>query len=68
MKKNRKYIIWIGIIAFLFVGYFIADSFLFNGVKPRIINDNGFQANYFVKKDTEKKASIVLLGGGQWGD
>ena len=68
MKKNRKYIIWIGIIAFLFVGYFIADSFLFNGVKPRIINDNGFQANYFVKKDTEKKASIVLIGGGQWGD
>ena len=68
MKKNRKYIIWIGIIAILFVGYFIADSFLFNGVKPRIINDNGFQANYFVKKDTEKKASIVLIGGGQWGD
>ncbi|RAJ04829.1 bile acid acyltransferase/acyl-CoA thioester hydrolase-like protein [Arenibacter echinorum] len=68
MKKNRKYIIWIGIIAILFVGYFIVDSFLFNGVKPKIINDNGFQANYFVKKDTEKKASIVLIGGGQWGD
>ena len=68
IKKNRKYIIWIGIIAILFVGYLIADSFLFNGVKPRIINDNGFQANYFVKKDTEKKASIVLIGGEQWGD
>ncbi len=68
MKNKRKYIIWIGIIAFLIVGYFIADSFLFNGVKPRSINENGFQANYFVKKDTEKKASIVLIGGGQWGD
>ena len=67
-KKNRKYIIWIGLIAILFVGYFIADSFLFNGIKPRIINDNGFHANFFVKKDTEEKASIVLIGGGQWGD
>lgn len=68
MKKNRRYIIWLGIVGFLFVSYFIADSLLFNGVKPRIINDDGFQANYFVKKDTEKKASIVLIGGGQWGD
>jgi len=68
MKKNRKYIIWIGIIAFLFIGYFIVDSFLFNGVKPRKINKNGFQANYFVKNIIEKKASIVLIGGGQWGD
>lgn len=68
MKNNRKYITWIGIIAFLIAGYLIAGSFLFNGVKPRTINDNGFQANYFVKKDTEKKASIVIIGGGQWGD
>lgn len=68
MKKNRKYIIWIGLIAFLFVGYFIADSILFDGVKPRTINENGFQANYFVKNITEKKAAIVLIGGGQWGD
>ena len=68
MKKNRKYIIWIGIMAFLFVGYFFADSFLFNGIKPRIINDNGFQTNYFIKKDTEETVSIILIGGGQWGD
>lgn len=68
MKNNQKYIIWIGLIAILMVGYFIADNFLFNGIKPRIINDNGVHANYFVKKDTEKKASIVLIGGGQWGD
>jgi pimeloyl-ACP methyl ester carboxylesterase len=68
MKKNRKYIIWIGIIAFLFVGYFIADSFLFDGVRPKNINENGFQANYFAKNVAEKKAAIVLIGGGQWGD
>lgn len=68
MKKNRKYIIRIGIIAFLFVGYFIADSFLFNGIRPKNINENGFQANYFAKNVAQKKAAIVLIGGGQWGD
>lgn len=68
MKKNRKYIIGIGIIAFLFIGYFILNSLLFTGIKPRQVNENGFQANYFVKNTTEKKASIVLIGGGQWGD
>ncbi len=68
MKKNRKYIIWIGFIIFLIVGYFIADSILFNGVKPKAINENGFQAIFFVKTDTKKKATIVLIGGGQWGD
>ena len=64
MKKNRKYIIWIGIVAILIAGYFSADSFLFNSVEPRLINDNGFQANYFVKKDSEKKAAIALITGG----
>ena len=68
MKKNRKYIIWSGIIAFLFVGYFIADSFLFDGVRARNIKEVGFQANYFAKNVAEKKAAIVLIGGGQWGD
>ncbi len=66
MSKSRKYII--GILILLIVGYFIADSILFNGVKPRAINENGFQANYFVKTDTKRKAAIVLIGGGQWGD
>jgi len=68
MKKNRKYIFGIGIIAFIFVGYFIVDSILFDGVKPRAINENGFQATFFVKTDTKRKAAIVLIGGGQWGD
>ena len=63
MKKNRKYFIWSGIIAFLFVGYFVADSFLFDGVRPRNINEVGFQANYFAKNVEEKKAAIVLIGG-----
>ena len=68
MGKRRKYIIGIGITIFLVVGYFIADSILFSGVKARAINENGFQANYFAKTDTNKKVSIVLIGGGPWGD
>lgn len=68
MKKNRKYIFTIGIITFLFIGYFIVDSIIFDGVKPRAINENGFQANYFAKTDTKGKATLVLIGGGQWGD
>lgn len=68
MTKSRKYIFGIGIIAFLCVGYLILDNILFNGVKPRVINENGFQANYFVKTDTKKAAAVVLIGGGQWGD
>ena len=57
----------IGLIISLIVGCFIADSILFNGVQPIAINENGFQANYFVKTDTKRKAAIVLIGGGQWG-
>lgn len=68
MKNNRKYILGIGIIVFLFVGYFIVDGILFEGVKQRTIHENGFQANYFVKTDTKRKAAVVLIGGGQWGD
>ncbi len=68
MKKNKKYIFGIGIIALLFVGYLIADNILFNGIKPKAINENGFQANYFVKDTIQSKTTVVLIGGGQWGD
>lgn len=68
MRNNRKYILFIGIIALLFVGYLIADSILFNRIKPKSINENGFQANYFVKENTNSKAAVILIGGGQWGD
>lgn len=64
----KKYIIGIGLLAILFVGYLVLDNLLFDGVRPRSINENGFQANYFVKKDIEAKATVVLIGGGSWGD
>lgn len=66
--KYQKYIILIGIIAFLIVGYLIADKILFDGIKPRAINEDGFQANFYVKGFTPNKTTVVLIGGGQWGD
>ena len=68
MKKYRKHIFAAGIIALLFVGYLIADNMLFNGIKPKAINETGFQANYFVKDAIQSKTTVVLIGGGQWGD
>ncbi|ASO07177.1 acyl-CoA thioester hydrolase/BAAT C-terminal domain-containing protein [Arenibacter algicola] len=68
MGISRKYIIGIVITILLVIGYFIADSILFSGVKARTINENGIQANYFVKTNTKRSTSIVLIGGGQWGD
>ena len=64
----KKYGIGLSIIVFLIVGYFVADSILFDGVKPRQINTNGIQANYFTKASIKNKPTIILLGGGQWGD
>lgn len=68
MTNKKKYIIPIGIIALLTIGYFIADSILFNGIRPKLINENGFQAGHYVKNDLENRKAIVLIGGGQWGD
>ncbi len=33
-----------------------------------MIQENGFQANYFVKNTIKSKAAVILVGGGQWGD
>ena len=58
----------IGIVALLILGYFIADSLLFDGAKPKFINQDGFQATYFAKDDLENKPAIIIIGGGQSGD
>lgn len=65
---NKKIIIIAGIIALIVVAYFIVDSLLFDGVRPRAINENGFQANYCTNNNKDKTTAIVLVGGGQWGD
>ena len=68
MSKKRKYIIPFVISIILIAGYLIADSILFEGVRPKAINENGFQAKYFAKNNLTNKTAIVLIGGGQWGD
>lgn len=68
MKKKQKIIIPIAVLTVLICGYFIADSILFNGVRPRAINESDFQANYFSKNRLENQTAVILLGGGQWGD
>lgn len=51
----------------IIVGYFVLDNILFDGFKPKSVNENGFQANYFANENTENKAAVILVGGGQWG-
>ncbi len=64
----KKITVGIGITAILFMGYFITDWLLFDGIRPVSINENDFQANYFVKDLNGPKATILLVGGGSWGD
>jgi len=68
MSKKRKYIIPFAIVIILIVGYLVADSILFDGVRPKAINEFGFQAKYFAKDNVTNKTAIVLIGGGQFGD
>lgn len=68
MPKYTRYLIGIGIAIFLVGGYFVADRLLFNGVRARLVDDEGFQGNYFTKNKDGTSVTIVLIGGGQWGD
>ena len=63
-KRLRNSIL---ILAILTIGYFFADTILFDGVKPVLIKDAGFRASFFAKKTTKDKATIVLVGGRDWG-
>ncbi len=66
--KKKIIIGSIAIIILLIAGYFYVDSILFDGVRPRSIDDNGVKATFFAKEDIETQSTIVLLGGGDWGD
>ncbi len=68
---NKKFKIITGsvaIVALLIVGYFYLDHILFDGVKPKYVSENGFRATLFANKDTENRPTIILIGGGHWGD
>lgn len=67
-KKNKSIIIGITFLAVLIIGYLVLDSILFDGIKPRKINEHGLQANFFANDGITKKPAIILIGGGQWGD
>lgn len=56
------------IVAMLIVGYLYLDHLLFDGVKPKYVNEDGLMASFFAKQNTENRPAIILLGGGHWGD
>ena len=64
----RKIIIWLGSLIILVLAYFFIDGILFDGVKSKSINHNGFQAKYYAQEGIKNKTTIILLGGGSWGD
>ncbi len=66
MKK--KTILIIGVLLLLIGGYFILDKMLYTGVRPEAIVTNDFKANFFAKDDTRNGTTLILVGGGQWGD
>lgn len=69
MNKKFKIIIGsIAIVTLLLVGYFYLDHILFDGVKPKYVNENGLRATLFANKDTENRPTIILIGGGHWGE
>lgn len=68
MKRNRTPLLLLGILLLLIGGYFLLDSLLFDGVRPRAIQKNGFQANFFAAPEAENRPTVVIIGGGQWGD
>lgn len=64
----KQVLITIITILMLTTAYLVIDHLLFDGFKTKTIHQDGFQANYFAKSETENKTAIVLIGGGQWGD
>ena len=61
----------IGIIAtaaLLVMGYVVIDNLLFDGIKPKLIKDQGFVANFFANEEIENHAAIIVIGGGAGGD
>jgi dienelactone hydrolase len=64
---TRRSIIFGSILIILSLGYGILDHLLFDGVTPQSIQENGFQAEWLVQPQTNQQATVILVGGGQWG-
>lgn len=66
---NRKIIIGgIAIIILLITGYTLLDNMLFDGIRPRVIQENGFSAHFFANQETSNQPAVIVLGGGPGGD
>jgi uncharacterized protein len=69
MNKKFKLISGsVAIVALSIVGYFFLDYILFDGVKPKYVSENGFRSTLFSNKNAENRPTIILIGGGHWGD
>lgn len=64
----KKIILSISSICVLAIGYVVLDNILFNGVKPKQIEEKGFQANLYSSDNIKNKPAIIVIGGGKWGD
>lgn len=65
---KRPLVIVFSTLVILVAGYLILDSVLFDGIKPRVLDQDGIKGNYYASPGTINNAAVLLLGGGQWGD
>jgi dienelactone hydrolase len=69
MNKKLKIITGsVAIVALLIIGYFYLDHILFDGVKPKYVSESGFRATLFANKDADNRPTVILIGGGYWGN
>jgi len=67
-KDMRKYLKWIVVSVLATVGYWVADSLLFDGYRSREITGEGFQAKFFSQPGAKAQPAVVVIGGGPTGD
>ncbi|MEO0470543.1 MAG: acyl-CoA thioester hydrolase/BAAT C-terminal domain-containing protein [Bacteroidota bacterium] len=66
---NKKVSLFLIPTFILLIGtYYVLDAFLFDGVRPQQVQENGFQGSLFAPKEKQTGVGVILLGGGSWGD
>ena len=65
---NKKAIIaGIVLTALLIAGYAVLDSILFEGIRPRTINEQGIQASFYASPNLLDQPAVIIIGGGAEG-
>lgn len=67
MKQSRARVL-LFIPVLLMAGYFIADHYLNNAIEGREVKTAEFQGKYYSLDSTSNATTLVLIGGGPWGD